>query len=83
MINEPEFVQLRARVIELEAQVQFLYRHFGVVYFPSTSEDDAKTARIMELIQRKDMVGAIKLHRELYNSNLLDAKNAVEAMAHH
>jgi len=80
MPNDSELNQLRARVIELEAKVQFLYKHFEVVYFPSMSEDNAKNAKILELIQKKDMNGAIKLHREMYNSSLPDAKKAIEEM---
>ena len=76
MSNDLEFINLRGRVIELEAQIQYLYTHFGLTYAAGPN------TKIMELIRKNDMMGAIKLHRELYNSSLVDAKQAVEKLAY-
>ena len=80
MSIESEFFQLRSRVFELEAQVQFLYKHLDVTYVPDTSYQDARDAKIIELIKKGDLIGAIKAHREAYDSDLVTAKNEVEAL---
>ncbi len=80
MVSDAEFFQLRSKVYELEAQLNFLYKHLGVSYVPDTSSEDARDAKIIELLKKGDMIGAIKAHREAYGSDLVSAKNAVEAL---
>ncbi len=80
MVTDAEFSQLRSKVFELEAQIQFLYKHFGLTYVPDTSYDDSRDAQVIELIKEGNLIGAIKAHREAYGSDLVTAKNAVEAL---
>jgi hypothetical protein len=44
----------------------------------SAPAEDAEKAKIVELIKKGDMTGAIKLHRTMYNSSFEEAKKAVQ-----
>jgi len=70
---------LSRRVIQLEGQVAFLYKHLGVEFVPESPAltDDP---RIIELLKKGDKLGAIKLHREIYSSGAQDAIAAVNEM---
>ena len=37
---------------------------------------------MMELIKKKDLFGAIKLHRQTYGSSLAEAQSAIEQLTH-
>lgn len=41
----------------------------------------SRKRRIMNELKTKGRIPAVKLHRELYNSNLLEAKNQVDKWA--
>jgi ribosomal protein L7/L12 len=82
MSVESENIELlRARILELEARLDYLYKHFGLVYSAeaqaSFSEADAK---IIQLARQNKMIEAIKLHRETYHTGLSEAKDAVESL---
>ena len=77
MSTEDEVYQLRTRVNELEAQVNFLYNHLGLTFQPAANLDDP---RIIEQLRRGNTIEAIKVHRELYNTGLAEAKKAVDEM---
>jgi hypothetical protein len=74
---EKDVINLRIRVFRLEDEIDFIYKHLGVTYKPDTSAADP---RIIEQLQKGNMLDAIKIHRELNNSNPTDARNAVEAL---
>ncbi len=81
MIDEREYMYLKGRVIALETQVQFLYKHLGLEFVSDQAFDDPKMAKVFELVKKGDLMGAIRLHRELYSSDMADAKKAVEELS--
>jgi ribosomal protein L7/L12 len=81
MPTEHDLTLLRERIVRLEDQVAFLYRHFGIASTPDTATGD--DPRIVESLKRGNMIEAIKVYRELYSSatvtvSLEEAKRAVE-----
>jgi ribosomal protein L7/L12 len=78
MATELEIHNLRERVIHLEGQVAFLYNHLGLTFVPEASPLD--DPRIIEQLQKGNMIEAVKIHRQLFNSDLLEAKQAVEEL---
>ena len=77
MVTDAEWQRLRDHVYKLQAQVDFLYQHLGVTFVPDTTMDDP---RIVEKLKKGDLLGAIKIHRELFNSDLATAQEAVLTM---
>ncbi len=76
--TEDELVSLRRRVMDLEAQVEFLYRRLGVTFVPDPSLiDDSK---IIEQLKKGNLIEAIKIYRQTYNTGLAEAKKAVEEL---
>jgi ribosomal protein L7/L12 len=78
MVTEQEFHDLRGRVIRLEGQVAFLYEHLGITFVPESRLDD--DPRIIEQLKKGNLLEAIKIHRQLNNTSLEEAKKAVEEM---
>ncbi len=78
MISEQDLLDLRSRVIRLEGQVDYLYKHLGITFNPALEGGD--DPRIIEELRKGKMIEAIKIHRELYNTGLAEAKRAVEDM---
>ena len=74
MITDQEWQRLRERVYKLQAEVDFLYQHLGLTFTPYTALDDP---RIVELLKKGNILGAMKVHRELYNSDVGTAQEAV------
>ena len=74
MITDAEWQRLRDRVYRLQAQVDFLYEHLGVSFDPDSRLDDP---RIVEKLKKDDLLGAMKVHRELFNSDADTAREAV------
>ncbi len=73
---EQEVDSLRGRVRNLEDQVEFLYRRLGITYTPdSVPMDDP---RIIEQLKKGNLIEAIKIYRQTYNTGLAEAKKAVE-----
>ncbi|WP_407552772.1 hypothetical protein QOM21_22900 [Streptomyces sp. Pv4-95] len=64
---------LDRRVQRLERKVDLLLAHVG-----AEEPEDPRMAEMDELLVRGKTVQAIKLHRELTGSSLLEAKEAVE-----
>jgi ribosomal protein L7/L12 len=77
-VEQQEINLLRSRIIHLEAQVDFLYRHLGVTYVEQNSPDD--DPRILEALRRNNVIEAVKLYREINDIGLAEAKAAVEAI---
>jgi hypothetical protein len=78
MQPEIEIQKLSKRIIQLEAQVAFLYKHLGVEFVPESAPTD--DPRIIELLKKGDKLGAIKLHREIFSSGAQDAIAAINEM---
>ena len=74
MITDQEWQRLRDRVYKLQAQVDFLYQHLGISFTPDTTLDDP---RIVEFLKKGNTLGAMKIHRELYNSDVGTEEEAV------
>ena len=74
MINELEYQKLRDRVYKLQAQVDFLYQHLGISFSPESSMDDP---RIVEALKKGDLLGAMRVYRELFNCDAPTAQDAV------
>jgi hypothetical protein len=79
-MDERDLMDLRARVIALEAKIDYLYQHLGITFTPTQAFQDERMAKVYEAAAKGDMIGAIRLHREQFNSSLVDAKNAVDAI---
>ncbi len=77
---DDEIKRLQERVTQLEAQVNYLYTHLGVNYATDSIFDNPRNVKIIEQIRQGKLIEAIKIHRELYNSDLIEAKRAVEDM---
>ncbi len=76
--QEDELVSLRRRVMDLEAQVEFLYRHLGVTFVPDPSQID--NSKILEQLAKGNLVEAVKIYRQTYNTGLAEAKRAVDEL---
>lgn len=75
MSTEQEIMILRGRVAELERKLDFLYRKMGIEYIDNPGMVDS---HIIALLKKGNKLEAIKTYRELTNSDLADAKRAVE-----
>jgi ribosomal protein L7/L12 len=75
MTDDFELDRLRQRVVYLETKLEFLYTHLGLSLNVAESPEDP---RILELVRKGKMIEAIKMHREIYKSGLIDAKRACE-----
>ena len=76
--EQQEIYLLRQRIVRLEAQVDFLYRHLGVTFVEEVhASDDPK---IIAVLRSNNMIEAIKLYREKHDVGLAEAKIAVEEM---
>ena len=77
MAIEHEVESLRARIVELEERVEFLYKRLGVAYSLDPNQIDS---RIMDAIQHGNKIEAIKIYREIYEVGLAEAKQAIDNM---
>lgn len=75
-VEQQEIEILRSRVSRLEAEVDFLYKHFGLTFSENASPSD--DPRVIDALRKGNMIEAIKYYREITNSGLAEAKNAVE-----
>jgi hypothetical protein len=75
MSTEQDLITLRGRVAELERRLDFIYKKLGVEYFDDPGMADS---HIISLIKSGKKLEAIKAYRELTNSGLAEAKNAVD-----
>jgi ribosomal protein L7/L12 len=76
MVTEHDLTILRTRIVHLEGQVAFLYKHLGLTFVPEPSPED--DTRIIDALKKGNLLEAIKVYRELYNSDMVTAKQAVE-----
>ncbi len=73
-VTDADWQRLRDRVYKLQAQLDFLYQHLGITYVPEAVPDDP---RIVEQLKKGDLLGAIKVHRQIFNSDMETAREAV------
>ncbi len=77
MNEELEIQAVRARVSKLEAEVKFLYKHFGVTFIPSFELDPADR-KVAEHLKKKDDLKAVAAYRAIHKVSLNEAKAAVD-----
>jgi ribosomal protein L7/L12 len=77
MVDEYEMIQLRARIAELEARVEYLFNRLNIESIENTQNIDSK---IVELVKQGNKIEAIKVYRAMYNVGLKEAKDAVDQL---
>mgnify|MGYP001290626438 CR=1 FL=1 len=75
MSTDYELNSLRARIVELESRLDFLYKRLGIEY---SENPNAIDPRMIDLLKRGNKIEAIKIYRELTNTGLAEAKQAVD-----
>lgn len=78
MVTDQDFSKMRDRIIQLEGQVKFLYKHLGVTFIPEAQAGD--DPRIIEALKKGDLLGAIKVYRGNTGVGYEEGKAAVEEM---
>ena len=76
--EQQEIDLLTGRLNQLEARLEFLYRHLGVTFVAQTRPGD--DPGVIEALKANNMLEAIKLYRMATNASLEQAKFAVEEM---
>lgn len=76
--EQHEIELLRSRINRLEAQLDFVYKHFGLTFVENVQPGD--DPRVIDALRRNSMIEAIKIYRELTNVGLAEAKTAVEGI---
>jgi ribosomal protein L7/L12 len=76
--EQEEIALLRQRIVRLEAQVDFLYKHLGVTFSENAYETD--DPQVIEALKRNNIIEAIKYYREKTGLGLAEAKSAVEGI---
>lgn len=77
-LDQQDIASLRQKVIRLEAQVEFLYRHLGVTFIEDTRPGD--NPEVVAALRANNMIEAIKVYRGITGVGLAEAKSAVEGM---
>jgi ribosomal protein L7/L12 len=75
--------QLYERIAALEAQVAFLFQHMGLAPpgSPPMGQQPGQQGmpqEIFDLVRSGNKIEAIKRHRQLYGSSLVEAKNIID-----
>ena len=80
-IARSQIEALRARVEELERQLEYVFNHLGLEApdFTATAQDDM-VREILSLVRGGKEIDAIKLYRVRTGSDLGSAKEAVDRM---
>ena len=76
--EQHEMELLRSRISRLEAQLEFVFQHFGLTYIENAQPGD--DPRIIDALRKNNLIEAIKVYREITNTGLAEAKAAVEAI---
>lgn len=81
MYTDQDIAALRDRIVHLEGQVAFLYRHLGVTFVPEAAPGDHP--QVVEAIKKGNLLEAIKVYRTVYSTSTVtvgldEAKRAVE-----
>ena len=75
--EEQEIALLRQRIVRLEAQVEYLYKHLGI-HMMAEGEIPSDDPRVIEALKKNNLLEAIKIYREITGLGLAEAKSAVE-----
>lgn len=77
-MDQFEFDSLKARMLDLEEHVKYLYEKMNMDY----AEGDSKTSdlRIRELLLQKRRPEAIKMYATLHNVSQEEARQAIDAI---
>lgn len=75
-VEQQEIEILRSRVSRLEAEMEYLYKHFGLTF--SENANPSNDPRVLEALKNNNLIEAIKIYRELTNLGLAESKAAVE-----
>ena len=76
MVSEQDIGKLRDRIIHLEGQVAFLYKHLGVTFVPEAAPGD--DPKIIEQLKKGNLLQAIKVYRGNTGAGYEEGKKAVE-----
>jgi ribosomal protein L7/L12 len=77
--EEQENALLRLRIVRLEAQVEYLYKHLNITFIED-GETPTVDVKIMQALNAHNVIEAIKLYRAKTGVGLAEAKSAVEAI---
>ena len=77
-LEQQEIRLLKGRISQLEARVEFLYRHLGVTFVSQAGVGD--DSRVIEALKGNNVLQAIKAYRMTTNASLEEAKFAIEEM---
>jgi hypothetical protein len=77
-LEQQEIALLRGRVSQLEARLEFIYRHLGVTFVAPTRPGD--DPRVIDALKANNLLEAIKAYRMSTNASLEEAKIAIEDM---
>jgi ribosomal protein L7/L12 len=75
-----DYHALKARVRELEKQVEFLFNELRIEYQPADDPMPEYERHIRELLNVGNKIEAIKVYREETGAGLAEAKAAVEEL---
>jgi len=81
MVTDQGLSALRDRVIHLEGQLAYLYKHLGIAFTPESAPGD--DPRVIEAIKGGNFLQAIKVYREVHSNSTItigmdEAKAAIE-----
>jgi hypothetical protein len=77
-LEQQEIALLKGRVSQLDARLEFLYRHLAVTFIADTRPGD--NPRVIEALKANNTLEAIKAYRMATNAGLEEAKIAIEEM---
>lgn len=77
MSNETEIMALRSRVTELEARLDYVYKHLRIEY---SSNPTAADRPVLDALRAGNKIEAIKIYRETHKVGLAEAKQAVDGL---
>ncbi|MFN8411479.1 MAG: hypothetical protein U0Z26_03740 [Anaerolineales bacterium] len=76
--EQRQIYELKSRINQLEAQVNFLYKHLNVTFVEETNPND--DPEVIKALRETNLMEAIKVYRLRHNAGLAEAKAAVEEM---
>ncbi|MEW6400321.1 MAG: hypothetical protein AB1649_00905 [Chloroflexota bacterium] len=76
--EQEEIALLRQRIVRLEARLEYVYKHLGITFVEDIHAGDHP--QVIAALRSNNLIEAIKIYRQIYNTGLAEAKNAVEEM---
>ena len=77
-LEQQEIAYLKGRVGRLEARLEFIYKHLGVVFVEGSDLTDPP--KVIEALKANNLIEAIKAYRMATKASLEEAKSAVEGI---